>query len=102
MWGCQVNTPQRIQLRRVKGWRLPFNTIVVRRPTKWGNQFDWQIHGKAEATRLHREWLLSEAGRPMREAARRELGGKNVACTCKLSDTCHGENWLAVANKGEA
>lgn len=31
--------PQRIQLRRVKGWRLPDGTVSVARPTKWGNPF---------------------------------------------------------------
>jgi hypothetical protein len=30
--------PERIQLRRSKGWRLPPNTVVVARPTRWGNQ----------------------------------------------------------------
>ena len=32
-------TPQRIQLRRTKGWRKPEGAIVVARPTKWGNPF---------------------------------------------------------------
>lgn len=31
--------PERIQLRRTKGWRLPENTVVVSRPSKWGNPF---------------------------------------------------------------
>lgn len=34
-----MSTPQRIQLRRTKGWRLPDNTVSVARPTKWGNPF---------------------------------------------------------------
>lgn len=29
--------PQRIQLRRTKGWRMPENTVKVDRATKWGN-----------------------------------------------------------------
>lgn len=29
--------PQRIQLRRTKGWRKPPGTIVVTRSTRWGN-----------------------------------------------------------------
>ena len=32
-------TPQRIQLRRTKGWRKPEGAVVVARPTKWGNPF---------------------------------------------------------------
>lgn len=29
--------PERIQLRRTKGWRKPEGAIVVARPSKWGN-----------------------------------------------------------------
>lgn len=36
--------PIRVQLRRTKGWRKPPNTVVVARPSKWGNP--WLI--KAE------------------------------------------------------
>lgn len=28
---------KRVQLRRTKGWRMPPNTVIVARPTKWGN-----------------------------------------------------------------
>jgi len=34
--------PQRVQLRRTKGWRMPANTVVVARPSKWGNPFDFR------------------------------------------------------------
>jgi len=34
-----VSAPQRIQLRRTKGWRKPDNTVVVARPSKWGNRY---------------------------------------------------------------
>jgi hypothetical protein len=32
-------SPQRIQLRRTKGWRKPEGAIVVARPSKWGNPY---------------------------------------------------------------
>lgn len=35
-YGCG---PQRIQLRRTKGWRKPEGSVVVARPSKWGNPF---------------------------------------------------------------
>jgi hypothetical protein len=35
----RMSTPQRIQLRRTKGWRKPEGAIVVARPSKWGNPF---------------------------------------------------------------
>lgn len=31
--------PERIQLSRKKGWRKPENTVVVSRPSKWGNPY---------------------------------------------------------------
>lgn len=31
--------PDRIKLSRRKGWRMPENTVVVARPSKWGNPF---------------------------------------------------------------
>lgn len=32
-------SPQRIQLRRTKGWRKPEGAIVVARPSRWGNPY---------------------------------------------------------------
>lgn len=32
-------TPQRIQRKRTKGWKMPENTVYVGRPSKWGNPF---------------------------------------------------------------
>lgn len=37
-------TPQRIQLSRLIGWRKPPNTIVVARPSKWGNPFRYRTN----------------------------------------------------------
>jgi hypothetical protein len=34
-----MTAPRRIQLRRTKGWRKPPGSIVVSRPSKWGNPF---------------------------------------------------------------
>lgn len=39
MTGSGVPVPQRIQLKRTKGWRKPMGAIVVSRPSKWGNPF---------------------------------------------------------------
>lgn len=33
--------PDRIQLRRAKGWRKPPGAVVVARPTRWGNP--WKV-----------------------------------------------------------
>ncbi|WP_082478190.1 DUF4326 domain-containing protein [Microbacterium sp. Leaf320] len=31
--------PERVRLSRKKGWRKPENTVVVSRPSRWGNPF---------------------------------------------------------------
>lgn len=30
-------SPQRIQRKRTRGWRMPAGVVYVGRPTKWGN-----------------------------------------------------------------
>ncbi len=94
--------PQRFQRKRAKGWRKPDNTANVTHPGKYGNPFDWQIYGKAEAVRLHREWLHSAPeGQAILAAARRELIGKNLMCYCAPDGPCHADNLLA-ALRGES
>ena len=34
-------SPQRIQRKRTKGWRMPEGAVYVGRPTKWGNPFEY-------------------------------------------------------------
>lgn len=59
--------PERIQLSRRRGWRKPENTVVVSRPSKWGNPFAMRIpHGetlqptetRAALVKQFRMWLL--------------------------------------------
>lgn len=63
---CPHNTgdrPQRIQLRRTKGWRKPTEAIVVARPSRWGNPFRLHDqmsglvhHGPRHLERFSRSW----------------------------------------------
>lgn len=42
--------PERVQLSRAKGWRMPPNTVKVDRSTRWGNPFrdsENDLHGEA-------------------------------------------------------
>lgn len=34
--------PERVQLRRVKGWKMPADTMSVARPSRWGNPYPVQ------------------------------------------------------------
>lgn len=118
--------PARIQRRRTKGWRKPANTVIVTRPSRFGNPFTlgmayelgYAPHGDTETARravvgAFRDWLAgnrlmwqSEQG----DAARQrilddlpELRGKNLACYCPLPadgqpDHCHAAVLLELAN----
>lgn len=90
--------PERIQLKRTKGWRMPENTVKVDRRTKWGNQYPiTTTRGNAIGAFLY--WLdVSCPGQELKEAARRELRGKNLACWCPLDKACHADVLLEIAN----
>ena len=97
--------PQRIQLRRTKGWKMPANTVKVDRTTKWGNPYTVDHHREAsEAVKLYREWMCGIAkglDRWERDKLRdqlRELRGKNLACWCKPGAACHADVLLEIAN----
>jgi hypothetical protein len=91
--------PKRIQIDRFKkGWRLLPNTINVTRWGKWhgkyGNEFKVEVYGLQEALRLFREkWT----GKDLTEL-RADLRGKNLACHCPLSQPCHADILLELAN----
>lgn len=92
--------PKRIQRKRAKGWKMPGNTVYVGRPGRWGNPFSQQT--REENMALYRQW--ANGGSPsavlLREAAARELRGKNLACWCPLDRPCHADVLLELANGG--
>jgi hypothetical protein len=47
--------PERIQLRRTKGWRKPEGAVIVSRPSRWGN---WWVVEKAGKRLEHYESTL--------------------------------------------
>lgn len=109
-----MTAPQRIQLRRAKGWRMPADAVKVDRTTRWGNPFKIGEHGvktAAEAVQLYRFMLggfLVVAGPPLEEqrAHRRyvnaqlwRLKGKSLACWCRPGAACHGDVLLELANR---
>lgn len=96
--------PRRVQLSRRKGWRLPDNTVIVSRPSRWGNPFKLQaehpeagwIADRAGAATAYRRYLDQHP--ELAAAAREELAGKHLACWCPLDAPCHADILLAVAN----
>lgn len=101
--------PLRIQRKRSKGWKMPMDTVVVSRPTKWGNPAivnprlragSGAAHAPnfptaAEAVEFYRDYiehcpdLLASLG---------DLRGKNLACFCALDQPCHADVLLELAN----
>lgn len=106
--------PERIQLSRAKGWRMPPNTVKVDRSTKWGNPFkptdvymtgpkqgqQCGVDGAVQAFRnaLENDLKRGTTARPLLE----KLRGKNLACWCRIGDPCHADVLLELANAPNA
>ncbi|MFZ1430584.1 MAG: DUF4326 domain-containing protein [Geminicoccaceae bacterium] len=106
--------PERIQLRRVKDWRLPEGTVNCARPGPWGNPFVVGRDGTREECVQLYKMLLSgllvltckaslgdqqEAARYARDHLH-NLRGKNLACWCRLDGKpCHADVLLELANR---
>lgn len=117
---CPGRKPQRIQRKRIKGWRMPEGAVYVGRPSKWGNPYRWseypavrwdmdgEPHRNSKGDRQrwsvtdYRFQFLAEVhghkDAPTREEIRRELAGKDLACWCALGDPCHADVLLEIAN----
>jgi hypothetical protein len=96
--------PERVRLRRTKGWRKPPGAVVVTRPTRWGNPFKVgaDFEGKPltadVAVGLYRTALEEGRLRFTIDDVRRELRGKDLACWCPIGATCHAEVLMEFAN----
>lgn len=102
--------PERVQLRRTKGWRMPENTVKVDRSTKWGNPHPWRAEKGYFGNRWNSDAHARACAREVfRDIVRRgdfaaladieELRGKNLACWCPLDEPCHADVLLELANK---
>jgi hypothetical protein len=117
------NMPLRIQLSRIKGYRLSPNTVVAARPSKWGNPFVPgkpipMLPGRTVADKRHAASLYHGFA-PLNDAlvaeAKAELAGKNLGCWCRLCaihaagkplgvrcpdcEPCHVDTLLEIANR---
>jgi hypothetical protein len=118
-----MSKPERIQLRRTKGWRMPSDAVKVDRSAIFGNPFSLEQYGPEQAVALHRLWIegcladddirpgyptwaarfLIERRQKVLEALPK-LRGKNLACWCALPlpgerDCCHAAVLLEIANR---
>lgn len=96
-----MSEPIRIQLSRKKGFKLPPNTVVVARPTKWGNPFKVEADGTADiCVKRYRNLINANIWTfPNKTVIHEELRGKNLGCWCPISEPCHADVLLEIANK---
>ena len=110
--------PERIQLRRTKGWRMPPNTVKVDRTTPWGNPFLVGSQGPAIRCVYYYVMMICglhclstgvECGKRQDVAyaalmaAKKDryapLRGKNLACWCRPGQPCHADVLIEIANR---
>lgn len=109
---ADVSAPQRLQLSRRKGARLPAGTVNVARPTKWGNPLRagmWRDYTADDAVRDYRKWIARDltvrsfditfGEPPSLDTIRAKLRGRDLACWCKPDMPCHADVLVELANK---
>jgi hypothetical protein len=106
--------PERIQLRRTKGWVKPPGAIVVARPSRWGNPFKVGQRGLTDPARDAvacvadfradlEDALAGKRGMHSRAfdhmaANLSMLRDHDLACWCALDKPCHADVLLELAN----
>jgi hypothetical protein len=124
-----MTAPQRVQMSRQHPWRADHpDAVIVTRPSKWGNPFNWQdikpgfrtlnpetgnvteyltmspATAKSLAALQFRNAFERNyqpevlAAYPSRDDIIRDLRGKDLACWCGLNDECHADVLLEIAN----
>ena len=108
-------TPKRIQRKRIKGWRMPENTVYVGRGSKWGNPYivvkkrtgGYMIKGYGRALYGWKTYAIDRSVELYRKRVAKhfhpldikELKGKNLACWCPLGHSCHADVLLEIAGR---
>jgi len=105
--------PQRIQRKRIKGWKKPPNTIYVGRGSKFGNpfmvgrdaktvflsDFDYKKYRNKILTREDAVHLYKKYFTVVMLDYVPYLKGKNLMCWCPLDEPCHADVLLKLVNK---
>lgn len=111
--------PERIQRKRIKGYRLAPNTVCVTRPGTYGNPYypgsglgygrinvdgkpvSWDISDPRVQVMFFK-WRMNDMKKHQPneyEAYIAPLRGKNLACWCRIGEPCHGDVLLELANQ---
>lgn len=111
-----VADPVRVQLKRVKGWRMPPNTVKVDRSHWAGNPYRVLKLHDFYTVRNHRNSPAGGVFETRAEAVAYSLAkframveefpgplealrGQNLACWCRLDESCHADILLELANQ---
>jgi uncharacterized protein DUF4326 len=108
-------SPQRIQRRRTKGWRMPAGAVYVGRPSRWGNPYrigdsvhvgppwagrDIVVEDARRAVDMYRQLWFSSTVRVLSMIPL--LRGRDLVCWCPLDQPCHADVLLELANGGKS
>lgn len=103
--------PERIQRKRMKGWRMPEGAVYVGRPTKWGNPFQagkvvyltgpktGERADRADVVRMYENRIRRVGGDEVIGLIRAELAGRDLVCWCPQDEPCHADVLLRIANE---
>ena len=84
--------------------QIPAGAVYVGRAapglkrSRYANPFPATQHGQQKAVRLYSRHLTAVPG--LLEAARAELGGRDLACWCGPDQPCHADVLLEAVNNG--
>jgi Domain of unknown function (DUF4326) len=85
-----------LRVRRLN-MRAPLEgAVLVARPSRWGNPFSIDEHGRKRAIEMYERWLLAN---DELLAQLPSLKGKRLACYCKLDEPCHADVLARLANE---
>lgn len=80
-----------------KNEKVPKGAVYIGRPSKWGNPFFMiQESQRDRVLKQYEEWL--DQNPKIKEAAKRELRGKDLVCFCSPKK-CHGDVLFRIANE---
>lgn len=97
-----TRTPMRIQRQRIRGWRLPPDTVYVGRDTKWGSRlmpahFWWATDRTHAFLEVYRHTITRHVQQNPNFLV--PLRGKDLACWCPLDQPCHADVLLDLSNR---
>jgi hypothetical protein len=85
-----------LRVRRLN-MRAPLEgAVLVARPSRWGNPFSIDEHGRKRAIEMYERWLLANDELLAQVPS---LKGKRLACYCKLDEPCHADVLARLANE---